>query len=129
VVQITRSELGEAGGELHRGHVRHVDERVGVREVAHLRGDRVGHLVAPEPDVRAPHATDCIEVLAAVVVDEAGTRTTGDRQHVVGPEGVEALIRMEQVAAVEFDDRAGVEIGHPPTLRRGVGRDPDRGQP
>ena len=27
-----------------------------------------------------------------------------------------------QVTAVELDDRAGVEIGHPPTLRRGVGR-------
>ena len=119
MVQVAGSEFGEAGGELHRRHVGHVDERVRVREIAHLGGDRVGHLVAPEPDVRAPHAADRVEILPPVVVDEPGARPTRDRQHVVGPEGVEALIRVEQVTAVELDDRAGIEIGHAPTLRSG----------
>jgi hypothetical protein len=126
VVQVARRQLGELLAQETGRDVGHVDERVGVGELSHLLGDGIGHLVATESDVRAPHPADGVEVATAVAVDQLGTGTSGDRQDVVGEVGVERLVRVEEVASVAFDDLArrarrcaGRHGGHPPIVAGG----------
>ncbi len=74
-------------------HVGHVGERVGVGELAALIGDGVSHLVAAEPDVRAPHSADRVDVLVAVRVEQERADTVSKAISEVSPDHIRGQTR------------------------------------
>ncbi|MNL54692.1 hypothetical protein D3C87_1780430 [compost metagenome] len=111
MVEVARRQAGELLAELDRHVVRHVGKRIRIRQLPHLIGDGLGHFLAAQANVGAPHAAHGIEKAVALGVVDVGAVAGNDVQRTLFGVFVEHVIAVHMVSLVGLDQPGLVRWG------------------
>ena len=106
-VQITRGKGRELRAQIGHHRVAEVVEGRVVIELAHLLGDRIGHLLASVADVAAPHAAQPVQKAPAALVEDVVALGAGDHGALALPHVMQVRKGVHEMAAVTCFRKAG----------------------
>ena len=111
VVEVAGGQAGEFFAQLDGDVVGHVGKRIGIGQLPHLIGDGLGHFLATQADVGAPHAAHGIEKAVALGVVDIGAVAGDDVQRALLGVFVEHVIAVHVVGLVGLDQPGLVRCG------------------
>ncbi|MNY45666.1 hypothetical protein D3C86_1807870 [compost metagenome] len=111
MVEVAGGQAGEFFAQLDGDVVRHVGKRIGIGQLPYLIGDGLGHFLAAQTDVGAPHPAHRIEKAVALGVENVGTIASDDVQRTLFGVFVEHVIAVHVVSLVGLDQPGLVRWG------------------
>src|SRR5690606_12922347 len=96
--------------------------RIGVGQLADLVGDGLGHFLASQADIGAPHAAHGVQVAVAGGVVDIGATAGGNVQRAIFPVVVEDVVAVHVVRLVGGYQALIVELGEEVGVRGLHGR-------
>ncbi|MNQ80509.1 hypothetical protein D3C85_954940 [compost metagenome] len=111
MVEVAGGQAGEFFAQLDGDVVRHVGKRVRIGQLTHLVGDGLGHFLATQANVGAPHAAHRIEKAVALGVVDVGAVACDDVQRALFGVFVEHVIAVHMVSLVGLDQPGLVRWG------------------
>ena len=110
VIEIPRRAVGQFGGKADRGFGAKVEIAGGIGQLAHLGGGGIDHGFVAIARIDAPETGEAVDQIAPLVIGDGGTFGMAQHAHAARLVALKRRYRMNQMAAIEFDQRVGKHV-------------------